>query len=368
MNIEIKRIIAIAVLFVLAFACHAGVTPEPNESNIVKAELPTENTKVNSTATHVPEKQKPADQIEAELAKEYYKDCVQNLKWALGIIVALLVGFVGYAIFKSGREYRETLADVKQALGDAREACSEARAASDKAREYEEKAEQRLASIDEQVTEKLKEIEAKGKGLVTELIEEAEKQRKMSKLHSQGLSAYEREQYERATDCFIRELDIDPNNLWALIDLAAALAEIAQQKYGPEAEKLAKQACEKLQKAVQINPDVSEAYFNWGSALIALARTKENEERRMLLKEAEEKCLKGESIKKGAGAYNLACVSALLDNEEECKRWLKIGEEANSLLTRRRAMSDPDLKSVRSKEWFRQIHWADDKEENSSDD
>ena len=81
-----------------------------------------------------------ANYIEAELAREYYKDCVQNLKWALGIIIGFVLVFIGYAIFKSRREYRDALADVKEALRDAREACREARAASDKAREYEEKA------------------------------------------------------------------------------------------------------------------------------------------------------------------------------------------------------------------------------------
>jgi tetratricopeptide (TPR) repeat protein len=457
MDIEIKRIIEIAILFVFAFACHAGVAPEPNEPNVVKAELSTENTKVDSAATLVPEKQKPIDQIEAELAKEYYKDCVQNLKWALGIIIGLVAGIVGYAVFKSRREYRETLADVKQALGDTREACKEARAASDKAREYEEKAQERLSSLDEVVGNKLKEIEEKGKTLIKSLIqeaekqressrEEAEKQRKISELWNEGLRAMKAEEFDLAAKRFsqiVKDFNSEDGFAWnnwalALSDLAkrkegarsealfhaafekfekavqikpddheaysnwgAALGELAKRKEGTESEALSRAALEKFEKAVQIKPDFHEAYSNWGTALtelakrkeetesesllraalekfekavqikpdyhaaykncgaalIELAKWKDEENRGRVLEEAERKCLKAESLMEGSGAYNLACVCALLGKEAECRKWLETGSRCGTLPTRSKAMADPDLESVRNEEWFKQIRW-----------
>ena len=468
MDIEIKRIIAIAILFVLAFACYAGVAPEPNVPNVVKAELSNENTKVDSVATLVPEKQKSTDQIEAELAKEYYKECVDTLKWALGIIVALLVGFVGYAIFKSGREYRETLVDVKQALGDAREACNEARAASDKAREYEEKAQVRLSSLDEAVGTKLKEIEEKGKTLITGLMqeaenqreasrEEAEKQRKINESWNEGLRAAKDEDFELAAKCF-GQMAKDSNfeNAVAYNNWGATLSDLAKRKEGAESEVLLRESIEKYEKAVQIKPDYHGAYNNWGIAfcrlaerkegdksevllrasfekyekavqiekdyhqaynnwanalsnlakrkegkeseslfgesfekyeraiqikpdnqkayndwaimLIELAKRKDGENRGRLLEEAKQKCLEAESIKEGSGAYNLACACALLGDEAECRKWLETCERCSALPTRSDAMSDSDLESVRDKEWFKQIRWADDKKRNSSDD
>jgi len=88
----------------------------------------------------------------AEIRSEMYKDSVDSLKWALGIIIGLVVIFVGYTAFKDTREYRQAVADAKQALSEAREATKEARDASDRARECEEKAQERLSGIDEQVT------------------------------------------------------------------------------------------------------------------------------------------------------------------------------------------------------------------------
>ncbi len=133
--------------------------------------------------------------------------------------------------------------------------------------------------------------------------------------------------------------------------------EIAKLKKGKDAEKLFNQAIEKSKKAIDIKPDFWRAYDKWGLALLYLAKLKGGKDAEDLLKQAEEKCLKAESIKTGEGAYNLACVYALRDNEDKCQEWLKVGEKAGTLGTREHAMADDDLKSIRDKDWFKKLRW-----------
>jgi len=417
MKLNFGKFTFIAILLSLCYACLATDAIDPNQIKNVEKTLTTQKQTNDLLAKAIGEKQASEARIRAELGKEYYKDCVDNLKWALGIIVGLVIVFVGYAMFKSSREYREALADVKDALKDSKEASKEAKTASDKAREYEEKASEKLFKIDEQVTGKLKEIEERGKELISDLIKVAEKQRETSRkeaekelkaaeLWNKGLRAARDEDFQLAANSFgqmVEEFHVENESMYnnwgaALAKLAeqkegseaeelfkqalqkfekavqikpdkheaynnwgSALTDLAKRKEGTEAEELFKQALQKFEKAVQIKPDMHEAYNNWGSALTDLAKRKEGQDKIQLLKEAKEECLKAESIKQGTAAYNLACVYARLDDEKECELWLKVGEKAGTLPTRSHAMSDSDLASMRDKEWFKQIRWADDK-------
>jgi len=153
-------------------------------------------------------------------------------------------------------------------------------------------------------------------------------------------------------------VDIKPDKHEAYSNWGAAIAELAKRKEGAESEELFRASFEKYQKAVEIKPDMHEAYNNWGAALIELAKRKDGGDRIKLLGEAEQKCLKAESIKEGSGAYNLACVNALLGDEPECRKWLETAHRCGTLPMRSEVMSDPDLESVRDKEWFKQLQWT----------
>ncbi len=440
MHITINRFLTIAVItFTFSSACFGTNKSQANEPSTAKASQSgtaqklTFDTQINSDAIRA---------AKAELRAEMYKDSADSLKWALGIIIGLVIIFVGYAVFKDTREYRQAVADAKQALSQAREASKEARDASDKARDWEEKAREKLASIDEKVADKLKEIEAKGKASITDLAQEGKKQRKISELFTKGINAHQRKDDVLAAEYFEQIVKIDPTNVPALNNWSAALGDLARTKEGDEASNLSSQSCEKCERVIKIKPNFALAYNNWAVALITLAETKEDDEaygllgqacekcvkaikikpnyaeaynswgaalaeqgkiksddklfeqayekykktvelkpsylearnnwgaallhqariktgkkRKNLLDEAKEKCLKAESIKTGEGSYNLACVCASLDDEKECKKWLKTGEQAGTLSTRKHAMGDDDLKSVRSKQWFKEIRW-----------
>lgn len=449
MDFKLTKLMVIVVLSVLAFTCFAEDESEPNKPLIEKkANSSAERSEVELTTELLSEGDNSNEQIETKLAKEYYKDCVGNLKWALGIIVGLVVVFIGYAIFKSNREYRQALADVKETLSQAREACREARNASDKAREYEDKAQERLTSIDKEVQRKLEEIEEKGKVLISEVIREAEKQRNLGELFSKYFNALQSKDFVLAVDYCEQAFKIDPKNAIVLKSWGAALLEEARTKHAEDAYKLLTQSCEKYESAITIEPDHDDAWdgwgnclveqakikredeadklfaqsyekykkaleikpdgyltwSNWGTALSQQAKTKRGEEadklfnesyekyeqslrinpedfsiwynmggallyqaqkkggkeKQRLLDEAKEKLQKAESFRPGSSAYNLACLYAVLGDENECERWLKTGELARTLVTREHAMSDLDLQSVRDKEWFKRIRWAND--------
>ncbi len=163
--------------------------------------------------------------------------------------------------------------------------------------------------------------------------------------------------FTQACEKYEKALKIKQDYHGAYNNWGNTLSDWAQKKENAEADKIFTQACEKYEKALQIKQDYHEAYDNWGNALVHLAKLKGGKDAENLLKQAEEKCLKAESIKTGAGAYNLACVYALRGNEEKCKEWLKVKEKAETLPSREHAMADDDLKSVRDKNWFKKLRW-----------
>ena len=330
-------------------------------------------------------------------AVKSYEESIVTLRWAIGGIITLisiLAVAVGYVVVRYSGEYKEAVKEAKEAGKEAGR--------------YAEKAQEKLDSIDEMVERKLKEIEDKGQAQIDKLIKEAEKrrketlkeaekQRKISELWAKGIMAAQegrceescsywqeitlirpdmydawynwgdaiadqakkkegseadrlfKESYEK----YQRAVEIGPDKHSAWNNWGNTLLNQAKKKEGSEADRLFKESYEKYQKAVEVKPDGYEAWYNWGGSLLNQAKKKEGAEKEKLLRESKEKCLKA----KNKYTYNLACVEAIEGNEEECKKWLKIGEEARILPTRQYAMADEDLRSYWDKDWFKAIRW-----------
>lgn len=208
--------------------------------------------------------------------------------------------------------------------------------------------------------------------------------------------------YSEAVSKFQRAVEIKPDFYQAFFNWGNALHEWA--KLGEQnADQNFLGACEKYQRALELKPAQYEAYFNlgctygdWGkrggplakerfrqsydylkkslaiksdhygiyealsATLLLLARNAEGKEKETLLEEAEEYCIKSEGLSQGSSAYNYACICAIRHDEKKCKQWLKLGEEKGTLDTRKHAMEDKDLESMRDKEWFMEIRWKDD--------
>ena len=347
MKKAVYRLILFAAITAFVLSLSPSVKAEPNDTQTKQNQCIASDTTPLSNA----DKPEPAPHqnsagskensqlqlVKEQLRGEFYKDSQDNLKLALGIIVAFVGGLILYTIFKDRKEYEKACENAEKAYDKAELSRTQAEQSREKAREHELKAQEKLSSISQLIADKLKEIDAKAKETMYAIkaeakagqeeigkkgneerqksLEEAGRQRKIIELFSKGCKAGETKDYETAAECY-------------------------------------RQIVEELRE--ENDPDV---YINWTDALVHLAKLKGGNDAEDLLKQAEEKCLKAESIKTGKGAYNLACVYVLLGNEDKCKEWLKVREKVGTLPTRECAMADEDLKSVRDKDWFKKLRW-----------
>jgi tetratricopeptide (TPR) repeat protein len=166
--------------------------------------------------------------------------------------------------------------------------------------------------------------------------------------------------FSEACEKFRKVAEIKPNLPENYYNWGSTLFEWARRKETTESDKLFGEACEKFKKGIEIKPD-KDAYKLYGNALLNWANKKSGVERKKLLGEAIIELQKTEELSRGAAAYNLGCAYCFLGDEEECRKWLKIGEEAGTLPTRDYAMGDEDLKLYWGKEWFKAIRWGGEK-------
>ena len=139
------------------------------------------------------------------------------------------------------------------------------------------------------------------------------------------------------------------------LDWGNALVGLAKQKSGDEADRLFKLAGEKYEAALRIKPDKHEALNNWGNMLCDQAKQKSGDEANGLFKLAREKLIESESLSPGSGAYNLACLSALQQQPEECRRWLFESLKHHAIPSKQHLLSDPDHESIRDLDWFKEL-------------
>ncbi|MCR4377936.1 MAG: hypothetical protein NUV50_07575 [Rhodospirillales bacterium] len=158
--------------------------------------------------------------------------------------------------------------------------------------------------------------------------------------------------FEQAIAKYEATLEIKPDTHEALYNWGGALSAQAKQKTGVQADELFEQAYSKYAAALNIKPDTHEALNNWGGTLLAQAQQKTGVERQGLFAEAETKCLQAEATRPGKGAYNLACIAALMGKEKDCQTWLEKSLQAGTLPDLGHLNSDADLDPVRGEPWF----------------
>jgi len=136
---------------------------------------------------------------------------------------------------------------------------------------------------------------------------------------------------------------------------ARALDAQARTKSGAEVDRLRQLADEKVAEAVKIKAELPEALDSWGAIRRDQLNLRTDEEARKVLMEAKDVLIRAAERGEGKAAYNLACVCALLGEEDECRTWLEKARDAGKLPTREHMEQDKDLDPVRYKEWFVQF-------------
>ena len=159
--------------------------------------------------------------------------------------------------------------------------------------------------------------------------------------------------WQQAFQKYAQALAIEPDSDDALYNWATDLDTLAQSKRGEEADELWSQADEKFEQLLVIKPDECSALIAWANALIWQAHGKDGEGRERLLNKAEEKLYRTEDIRKGSGAYNLACVAGMRSDADTAAKWLREGKENNpSFPDCAHIREDKDFDSVRDTEAF----------------
>lgn len=138
-----------------------------------------------------------------------------------------------------------------------------------------------------------------------------------------------------------------------------------------ELKRFVNKACEKYEMASKLNPRDEVLLDYWARSILILSREEKGTNRQKLVEEAKQICLLSESIRKGSGAFALACINSMGKNEEECKHWLKVAEETGNLPTLKGALEFGTMRSgffnfkvrsgflayVKNKKWFKEIKW-----------
>jgi len=161
--------------------------------------------------------------------------------------------------------------------------------------------------------------------------------------------------FKQAGEKYADALKIKPDNHETFKNWSLALYEQARMKSGKEADELFKQAEEKYVEALKIKPADYEAFSNLGAILLSWYRISPADRKKQLLVQAKDSLLEAEAIVEGSSSYNLACVFALGNEEDDCRKWLLKSRDAGNLPNREHLEEDIDLDSVREKEWFKEF-------------
>ena len=344
---------------------------------------------VQSPAQPVPAPPNAAsDQTLIQEKLNSFEKQAEYLKWAITTALVLLFAAVGFVSWKNQKEYDKSLADVKDALKDAKESCREAKKCEEEARETCENIKKLADEAKSRNEEGQKLNQAYQAGNLGQFEKAAKLWEELSQKYREryygnktnenkdklfcaltnwgtalscwagdigGLKA--NNLYRLACERYQEAAEIEPNDHYVFYNWGNVLFRWADLG-GPEAENLYRLACEKCQKTICLKPDFYWAFINWSAALLGWAQLKKDkQEREALYQEAKDVLLNAETIKLGSGAFNLACVFALCGDENECQKWLKIGEKVSTLPIREHAMRNKAIADMREKPWFKAIRW-----------
>ncbi len=162
------------------------------------------------------------------------------------------------------------------------------------------------------------------------------------------------ELFKQAVEKYSAAFEIEPRSHWGLNGWGNALTEMANATSGDEVDELARQAIEKYSTALKIKPGSHVVISNWGNALTAMAKARSGDDADELFRQAIEKYSTALEIEPTyhLGFYNMACLSAVRGDLDECLTWLEKRRQTMPPLTQWLLEKDSDFDGIRNEPAF----------------
>jgi tetratricopeptide (TPR) repeat protein len=144
----------------------------------------------------------------------------------------------------------------------------------------------------------------------------------------------------------------DPVRAEALYQWGFALLHQAKTKTGDEAARIYQDAIDKFAFCMLINANYLGAAINSGVAHMDLARLRQARPDDGLYEMAQKQFEKANAIQAGTASYNLACIHGLRGDKTACLSALEKARDKVTLPDAEEILNDPDLDSVKEKDWF----------------
>lgn len=138
----------------------------------------------------------------------------------------------------------------------------------------------------------------------------------------------------------------------ALYNWGVALLYLARLKQGAEALALYRQAGAKFSYCLVAKSDYLGAALDWGVVLMEQAVLQDASEKAASYALAKEKFTIADGIQEGVASYNFACLYAVDNDFDACKKALYKALECGNLPDEEEIKNDADMSIAKTKPWF----------------
>jgi len=157
------------------------------------------------------------------------------------------------------------------------------------------------------------------------------------------------EDVEGAMDAYQRAIALNPEDANVLYNYANFIS----FEFGSDSEMNA-MAEDLYRQALEIDPDMVLAVNNLAAMLVEKCRALASADQRSGLEEARALFTHAQNLAPGLPAYNLACIDALLGNFASCQPNLELAINSKAV-TPADLLVDDDLSAVRKEAWFQRL-------------
>ncbi|WP_428355202.1 hypothetical protein [Methyloprofundus sp.] len=153
----------------------------------------------------------------------------------------------------------------------------------------------------------------------------------------------------------------------ALYNWGMALLYLARLKKNEESIALYQEAGTKFSYCLVAKPDYLGAALDWGVALMELAALQTAADKEASYALAKEKFTIADGIQEGVASYNFACLHAVHNDFDACKKALEQALECGNLPDKEDIISDADMSVAKTKPWFNDFIVSIDAPESEED-